>query len=197
MSMLGVMRGVVNGGAVFSRMRREVHSGVVDTDSTPDVQIIKPLDDFFSKHRNCKSHIPFSSLDVSCRKDFYGRAAEYYTEHGGGIVTYIFSAEQVARQFGLAIATCDRQTVHQSVRNRVLGRKKMANMFPDTDDVTVIAEGVVETVPRDGNVIGVPSFKSNANRIGNSGRKRKEDGELPSNKLKKKSHGADNFIENQ
>ncbi len=46
MSMLGVMRGAVNGGADFSRLRREVHSGVVDTDSTPDVHIIKPLDDF-------------------------------------------------------------------------------------------------------------------------------------------------------
>jgi len=32
--------------------RREVHSGVVDTDSMPDVQIITPLDDFFSKHRS-------------------------------------------------------------------------------------------------------------------------------------------------
>ena len=42
MSMLGVMRGAVNGGADFSRLRREVHSGVVDTDSTPDVQIITP-----------------------------------------------------------------------------------------------------------------------------------------------------------
>ena len=75
MSMIGVMRGAVHGGAIFNRLRREVHSGVVDTDSTPDVQIIQPLDVFFSKHRNCKSHIPFSSLDVSCRKDFYGRAA--------------------------------------------------------------------------------------------------------------------------
>jgi len=52
MSMIGVMRGAVNGGAVFSRLRREVHSGVVDTDSTPDMQIIKPLYVFVSKHRN-------------------------------------------------------------------------------------------------------------------------------------------------
>ena len=49
MSMLGVMRGAVNGGAGFVRLRREVHSGVVDTDSTTEVQIITPLDDFFSK----------------------------------------------------------------------------------------------------------------------------------------------------
>ncbi len=49
----------------------------------------------------------------------------------------------------------------------------MANMFPDIDNVIVNAEGVVETVPRSDHVISVPSFKSNANRIGNSGRKRK------------------------
>ena len=58
MSMLGVMRGVVNGGAVFSRMRREVHSGVVDTDSTPDVQIIKPLDEFLVNIANASLTIP-------------------------------------------------------------------------------------------------------------------------------------------
>jgi len=43
MSMLGVMRGAVNVGAVFCRLRREVHSGVVHTDSSTDVHIITPL----------------------------------------------------------------------------------------------------------------------------------------------------------
>ena len=54
------MRGEVNVGAIFCPLRRHVHSGVVrctralvvDTDSTPDVQIITPLIDFFSKHRS-------------------------------------------------------------------------------------------------------------------------------------------------
>ena len=40
MTMLGVMMGAVNVGAVFSRLRRKVYSGVVDTDSTPDMKII-------------------------------------------------------------------------------------------------------------------------------------------------------------
>ncbi len=43
--MLGVMRGAVNVGAVFGRLRREVHFGVVDPDSTTEVHIIMPLDD--------------------------------------------------------------------------------------------------------------------------------------------------------
>ena len=73
----------------------------------------------------------------------------------------------------------------------------MANMFPDIGNGTINAEGAVETVALDVNVIVVPSSKSNAKRIGNNGREHKEDGELPSNKLKKKSYGADNFIENQ
>jgi hypothetical protein len=68
--MLGVTRCAVNVGVVFSRLRREVHSGVVDTDSTPDVQIITPLDVIFSEHRSKNSHIPFSAMDVRCLKDF-------------------------------------------------------------------------------------------------------------------------------
>ena len=46
MSMLGVMRGAVNVGAVFGRLRREMHSGVVHTDSSTDVRITTPLDVF-------------------------------------------------------------------------------------------------------------------------------------------------------
>ena len=49
MSMLGVMRDVVNVGAYFVRQRRQVHSGGVDVDSTPGVQIIMPLDVFSAK----------------------------------------------------------------------------------------------------------------------------------------------------
>jgi hypothetical protein len=44
--MLGVTSGAVNVGAGLSRVRREVHSGVVDTDSTPAVHIITPLEEF-------------------------------------------------------------------------------------------------------------------------------------------------------
>ena len=89
--MLGAMRGAVNVGAAFGRLRRHVHSGVVDTDSTPDVHIITPLEFFLRKHRNVKAHIPFSTLNPSCRKDFYGSVAEYYLERRDGEVTYIFS----------------------------------------------------------------------------------------------------------
>ena len=74
--MLRVMRGAVNVGAVFSRLRRKVHSGFVDTDWTPAVKIVTPRADFESKHRSCKSHIFFFSLDVSIRKDFYDKAAQ-------------------------------------------------------------------------------------------------------------------------
>jgi hypothetical protein len=72
------MRGAVNFVAVFGRLRRQVHSGVVDVDSTPGMQIITPLDIFFSKHRSFNSHIPFFSLDASCRKVLYVKAAQYY-----------------------------------------------------------------------------------------------------------------------
>ncbi len=86
----------------------EVHFGVVDTDSTTEVQIITPPDNFFSKQRSCKSRIPFSSLDVSCRKVFYGRVAHFYIENEGGVTTYLFFAAQVepyVRQFGPVVVT--------------------------------------------------------------------------------------------
>ena len=84
------MRGAVNVGAVFSRLRRKVHSNVVDTDSTPDVKIITPCADLFSKHRSCKSHIPLFSLDVSNREDFFDMAAQYYIENEGGVTAFFF-----------------------------------------------------------------------------------------------------------
>jgi len=76
--MRGFMSATVNVGASYGRMRRQVHSDVVDTESTPDILIIMPLDTFLSKHRGCKSHIPFSSLSKSCRKDFYEKVVYYY-----------------------------------------------------------------------------------------------------------------------
>ena len=104
-----------------------------------------------------------------------------------------FSAEQVARQFGVAIAACDRQAVHQSVRNRVLGKKKMLDMITYLGCVTTVAEVVVEASVY---IDGVAS-KTNAKRVGQSGRKRKDDGELPSNRLKKHVRGADSFLRYQ
>ena len=117
MSMLEVTGGVVNDGAGLGRLRREVHSGVVDTDSTPDVQIITPLEKLLSKHRAVEAVVLFSTLNTSCRKKFYGRAAKYSLENGGGVVTYIFSIEQVARHIGLSYAACDRQAVRRLVRH--------------------------------------------------------------------------------
>ncbi len=75
MSMLGVMRGAVSFDTVFGRVRPEVHFDVVDTDSTTEVHTITPLEHIVSKHRIVKAHIPFSTLNPSCRKDFYGRIA--------------------------------------------------------------------------------------------------------------------------
>ena len=44
---LASTRGAVNVRTCLGRLRRrEVHSGVVDTDSTPDDQIITPLEEF-------------------------------------------------------------------------------------------------------------------------------------------------------
>ncbi len=47
MSMLEVMGGAVNVEEGFDRMRLEVHSGVDNTESSPDVHIDTPLEIFF------------------------------------------------------------------------------------------------------------------------------------------------------
>ena len=73
MSMLGVTGGAVNVEAVVGRVRREVYPPVDNTDFLTDVQLIKPLDDFFSRRRACKALVPFSDLPASCRKYFYDR----------------------------------------------------------------------------------------------------------------------------
>ena len=61
MSMLFGMRDDVAVGAVFGPLRREVHFGVVDTDSTSEVQIITPLDVFFLVN-NALASLKFPSL---------------------------------------------------------------------------------------------------------------------------------------
>ncbi len=88
MSLLGAMRGVINNVAGFGRFRLEVHSGVVDTYSTPDVQIITPLKEYLSKHRGVKALVPFSSLNPSCGKDFDDNATIYCIEKGGETLAY-------------------------------------------------------------------------------------------------------------
>jgi len=76
------MRGAGNGGAGVGRLRRHVQSGVANDELSLDVQIVSPLDDFLCRHRSCKSLIFFSDLHVRCRKDFYGKAANYEMQFG-------------------------------------------------------------------------------------------------------------------
>ena len=61
----------VNVWVAFGLMRRQVRSGVVDTDAAPDIQNITPLDVFFSKYRAVKYLIPYSSLPINYLEIFY------------------------------------------------------------------------------------------------------------------------------
>jgi hypothetical protein len=56
--------------------------------------------------------------------------------------------------------------------------------------MTVVEPNFVKVVDAVGG-----SQKDNVNRVGKCGRKRKEDGALTSNKLKKPTRGAGSFIE--
>jgi hypothetical protein len=58
-------------------------------------------------------------------------------------MTHFVAAENVARQFGLAIANCDRRTVHQSVTNRVLSKDMMVSLLGDIGDATFAAEPTI------------------------------------------------------
>ena len=55
-------------------------------------------------------------------------------------MTHMFLAQEVARQYGIVIASCDRHTVQQSIRNRVLANKKMADLIGNTGEVALGAE---------------------------------------------------------
>ncbi len=64
-------------------------------------------------------------------------------------------------------------------------------MVLDIGNVTIVAEPLtLELV----SVVNV-SEKNNVNRVGKCGRKRKQNGVLPSNKLKKPTRGAGSFLE--
>ena len=106
------MSGAVNVEAVVGRVRREVYPPVDNTDFSTDVQLIKPLDDFFSRRRACKALVLFSDLPPRCCKDFYDRAVYYFIVNKGANITHFVAAENVARQFGMSIANCDRRTLH-------------------------------------------------------------------------------------
>ena len=69
--------------------RREVPRVVENRHSTPDVQIITPLDLFYSKRRTCKALIPFGDIHISCRKDLYDRAADIFMNGCRAAVTYV------------------------------------------------------------------------------------------------------------
>jgi len=137
------MSGSVNIEAGVCRVRREVHPAFDNTDFSTDVQLIKPLDDIFSRRRACKALIPFSDLPSSRRKDFYDKVADYFIDIQVADITHFVASENVARQFGLVIANCDRRTVHLTVRNRVMGKEKMLSLLGDTGDVTLAAEPTI------------------------------------------------------
>ena len=118
------MSGAVNVEADVCCVRREVHPPVDKTDFSTDVQLTKPLNDFFSRRCTSKALISFSDLPSSRRKDLYNRVADYFIDIQVVDITHFVDAENVARQFGLVIANCDRRTVHHSVRNRVMGKQE-------------------------------------------------------------------------
>jgi hypothetical protein len=72
----------------------------------------------------------------------------------------------------------------------------MSDMVAYIGDVTIAAEDVVEAAVTVVDVVGL-TLKSNDKHVGNCGRKRKDDGELASNKLKKATHGTANFLKCQ
>jgi hypothetical protein len=79
--------------------------------------------------------------------------------------------------------------VHQSIWNRVLGKKTLA------DNIVVEEhQPVVEVL---NNIDDNNANKSNNNRVGKCGRKRKDDAALPSSKCKQPAHGADSFLRYQ
>jgi len=76
--------------------------------SSPDVQIVTPLDVYFSSRRSSRACYDFAGLSVQCRKYLYDRAVAFVLNDRGGTLTYMNVADQVAQIFNIAIAKTDR-----------------------------------------------------------------------------------------
>jgi hypothetical protein len=63
-----------------------------------------------------------------------------------------------------------------------------------TGDITIVASPLVVGFFND---VVIGESKLSANRLGNCGRKRKDDAVLPSNKRNQPAHGADSFLRYQ
>ncbi len=107
-------------------------------------------------------------LPPSCRKAFNDKDVEYFIDNQGAAITHFFGAENVARQFGLVIANCDRRTMHLSVRNCMLGKEKTMSLLGDNGDVTLAAEPTILQVTD----VEIDAAKSNAKCIAKSEKSR-------------------------
>ena len=69
------MSGAVTVGAAFEPVRRQVHSGVVNTESTPDILIITPLDVFLVNIAVASLAFPSLLCQQVAVQFFYDKAA--------------------------------------------------------------------------------------------------------------------------
>ena len=147
--------------------------------SLEDVEQPTPLDILTHKRRACTAKIAFQTLCLEQKKDLYDRAA-VIALHSDKPLSYIMAADRVAQKYRVRIEPCDRQTIKNSICNRVQAAKRLRDEIGATPSSPVGA-----ALPND----KMPSQVSNK-RKGRSGRKRNGDDHLPSNKLQPDCHGC-------
>jgi hypothetical protein len=124
------------------------------------------------------------------KKDPYKRVAEYYLSKGEiDAVKMIRAAEHVAEQFNIVFDNkSDHHKINASVSNHVSSKKHFRSVIESLKDmnipVTAVPNAVVTAKPR-----------SNANRVGKCGRRKRTADFVPtSNKRQVPYHGATSHL---
>jgi hypothetical protein len=145
----------------------EVHIRTTPMHTLEDVVDPTPLEILTHKRRACTSRIAFNSLSLDLKKYLYDGAANI-ASISSGVLSYIMAADSVAEKFRLRIEPCDRQTIKNSILNRVKVAKRLREEVGE--DPIVVADAAMANINRSEGVTN--------KRRGRCGRKKNGDDHL-------------------
>jgi len=148
-----------------------------------DVVDPTPLEILTHKLRACTGRIAFNLLSIGLKKYLYDKVATFAL-NSGGVLSYIMAADSVAVKIRLRIEPCDRQTIKNSISNRVQAAKRLGDEVGEAP--IVVVDVAMADINRSEGVTN--------KRKERCGRTKNGDGHLPSNKLQTYWHGCRGFI---
>ncbi len=122
--MIANMSGDDTVSSVSRRSRRTGMLRVENDTQSADVEIISPLDQLAQRLRASRNAHPFASIGLKCRSELYGKAADVWLQSNTVGFTYLMAAHQVAHQYNITIAACDRPKIKVAICKRVQAKKQ-------------------------------------------------------------------------